>query len=59
LSLDLGLYSKREEESSFSDLSPWVQERGARLFLIGFAETEGAGFSPWVKKPKMQASHLG
>jgi len=33
--------------------------QGDGLFLIGFAETEGAGFSPWVKKPKVQAFHLG
>ena len=29
------------------------KKRGVRLFLIGFADTEGAGFSPLVKKPKV------
>ena len=45
------LSSKREEESSRLD----VVNRRSRLFLIGFAETEGVGFSPSVKKPKVQA----
>ena len=37
------------------------KKRGSSLPVtegVGFAETEGAGFSPWVKKPKVQASHL-
>jgi len=35
--------------------------KGSRtlLFLIGFAETEGAGFSPGVKKPKVNSREEG
>jgi hypothetical protein len=33
-------------------LPPKVKGRRTYLFSIGFAETEGAGFSPGVKKPK-------
>ena len=59
-----GFYAPlREQESSLSD---FVGERGSflpfavgdRLLTLG-EETKGVGFSPLVKKPTVQVSHLG